>query len=70
MLSVELDCEESKSAQLESQEKDEFAEFVNASIHPPNELSVPRCYGGTIANGSPYSPLPLEDLVCTKVVLL
>ena len=23
---------------------DEFAQFVNASIHPPNELSVPRCY--------------------------
>lgn len=21
---------------------DEFAQFVNASIHPPNELSVPR----------------------------
>jgi len=23
---------------------DEFAQFLNASIHPPNELSVPRCY--------------------------
>ena len=23
---------------------DEFAQFVNASIHPPNELSVPRSY--------------------------
>ena len=23
---------------------DEFAQFVKASIHPPNELSVPRCY--------------------------
>lgn len=54
MLSV--DCEESESAQLESQEKDEFAEFVNASIHPPNELSVPRCYGDTIANAGLISP--------------
>ncbi|XP_023340502.1 uncharacterized protein LOC111710619 [Eurytemora carolleeae] len=24
--------------------EDEFAIFVKASIHPPNELSVPRCY--------------------------
>ena len=23
---------------------DEFAQYLNASIHPPNELSVPRCY--------------------------
>jgi hypothetical protein len=23
---------------------DEFAQFVKASVHPPNELSVPRCY--------------------------
>ena len=23
---------------------DEFAQYLNASIHPPNELSVPRCF--------------------------
>ncbi len=26
---------------------DEFAQYLNASIHPPNELSVPRCYPET-----------------------
>jgi hypothetical protein len=30
---------------------DEFAMFVNASIHPPNELSVPRCYPDPPASG-------------------
>ena len=23
---------------------DEFAQYLNASIHPPNQLSLPRCY--------------------------
>ena len=33
---------------------DEFAQFVNASIHPPNELSIPRCYPSP-----PHSPSAL-----------
>ena len=36
--------------QFQNAEKDEFAQFVNASIHPPNELSVPRCYVDQITN--------------------
>ncbi len=36
---------------------DEFAQFVNASIHPPNELSVPRCYSMEPGVGqAPTSP--------------
>ena len=30
---------------------DEFAEFVKASVHPPNELSVPRCYPDPFFSG-------------------
>ena len=32
---------------------DEFAQFVNASKHPPNELSVPRCYTDPFQIGTP-----------------
>lgn len=35
---------------------DEFAQYVNASIHPPNELSVPRCYPNAGNQPSPTSP--------------
>ena len=36
--------------------KDEFAQFVTASIHPPNELSVPRCYSDQICLSPRRSP--------------
>ena len=43
--------------------KDEFAQFVSASIHPPNELSIPRCYQDQNSNSprrlsgsAPHSP--------------
>ena len=43
--------------------KDEFAQFVVASIHPPNELSVPRCYSDQtnhsprrLSGSAPHSP--------------
>ena len=29
---------------------DEFDRFLKASIHPPNELSVPRCYPSVVLN--------------------
>ena len=32
---------------------DEFAQYLNASIHPPNELSVPRCYPEAFGPPSP-----------------
>ena len=32
---------------------DEFAQYLNASIHPPNELSVPRCYPEAFGPSSP-----------------
>ena len=32
---------------------DEFAQYLNASIHPPNELSVPRCYETIMGPVSP-----------------
>ena len=42
---------------------DEFAQFVTASIHPPNELSVPRCYSDQgshsprrTSGSAPHSP--------------
>eukprot|EP00095_Tigriopus_kingsejongensis_P003006 maker-scaffold170_size291898-snap-gene-0.14 protein:Tk03006 transcript:maker-scaffold170_size291898-snap-gene-0.14-mRNA-1 annotation:"flocculation protein flo11-like isoform x1" len=37
---------------------DEFAQFLNASIHPPNELSVPRCY----PDPCPTSPTLLHPM--------
>jgi len=41
---------------------DEFAQFLNASIHPPNELSVPRCYPAapTDCPASPSLLLPMS----------
>ena len=29
---------------MQNEIPDEFTKFVNASIHPPNELSIPRCH--------------------------
>ena len=40
---------------------DEFAQYLNASIHPPNELSVPRCYPE--AFGQPQSPTRLSGKI-------
>ena len=62
---MSVNCEESESGHFLNEEKDEFAQFVNASIHPPNELSIPRCYLDQVNNtgfktpersqsGSPY----------------
>jgi hypothetical protein len=52
---------------------DEFAMFVNASIHPPNELSVPRCYpdpppGGGGGGGNCGSELGVKQYVRSKSV--
>ena len=49
-----VNCEESPSIERKEKDdiRDEFAQFVNASIHPPNELSVPRCYPDPIRNAA------------------
>ena len=40
-----VDCAEPDDTEdKEDHIDDEFAQYVKASIHPPNELSVPRCY--------------------------
>ncbi|XP_059089363.1 uncharacterized protein LOC131885351 isoform X3 [Tigriopus californicus] len=39
---------------------DEFAQFLNASIHPPNELSVPRCYPDPSLPSSPTLLHPMS----------
>lgn len=54
LCSVEL-AESNSTTSLDkvSSPKDEFAQFVKASIHPPNELSVPRCYQDPNSNTSP-----------------
>ena len=38
------DPDDTEDPDKEDDIDDEFAQFVNASTHPPNELSVPRCY--------------------------
>ena len=43
MCSIDLVVSDDSSGD-DSKPEDEFAQFVNASVHPPNELSVPRCY--------------------------
>jgi hypothetical protein len=49
---------------------DEFAMFVNASIHPPNELSVPRCYPDPPPSGGDLQPntLGVKQYVRSKSV--
>jgi hypothetical protein len=47
---------------------DEFAMFVNASIHPPNELSVPRCYPDPPAADQPPNTLGVKQYVRSKSV--
>ena len=42
--------------------------FVNASIHPPNELSVPRCYPDPPAGGGSEQTLGVKQYVRSKSV--
>ena len=46
-----VDSEDCDSPERELNPNDEFAQFVKASMHPPNELSVPRCYPDVLFPG-------------------